>query len=359
MHIGQLRFADHSSFHRATAGMVGGALVAGLGLHYATGGAHVAPLIGGLAGIAVGGAWGYGRTAARSVAVALATVPLFTMAMAWSTVALIAEIVALGMAIGGPRGVRGVVGVALTAATVVLAMWCALRVDTARETLAWPGALTDAVAAGALGMVAVLSLLPRHLGLARDPVTAAVRGLPVGLDAELRGLCTRAIAIWTTTERVLDDSDPGKALVRDGVLKTLEVAVRGAGSGVTGAGDDDLAARMTELDRRIAASTDDDARTQYQAARAALDDQRRYRERIATGRERLVARMHNHVAALEKFQLAATGLEVSRASAQAGAGTQLEDLSQDVAASSEALAEIELGVAGPAPTVASASPATA
>ena len=53
-----------------------------------------------------------------------------------------------------------------------------------------------------------------------------------------------------------------------------------------------------------------------------------------------MARMHNHVAALEKFQLAATGLEAARSSANS---KQLEELSSDVAASGEALAEIEMG----------------
>ena len=94
---------------------------------------------------------------------------------------------------------------------------------------------------------------------------------------------------------------------------------------------------------RIAAATDAEVKAQYQAARAALDDQRRYRDHIRQGRERLIARMHNHVTTLEKFQLAATGLEASRAAATAD-GRQLEELSQDVAASGEALAEVELGV---------------
>jgi hypothetical protein len=55
--------------------------------------------------------------------------------------------------------------------------------------------------------------------------------------------------------------------------------------------------------------------------------------------------MHNHVTTLEKFQLAATGLEAQRA-AHTPATTQLDELSQSVAASGEALAEIELGDAG-------------
>jgi hypothetical protein len=104
---------------------------------------------------------------------------------------------------------------------------------------------------------------------------------------------------------------------------------------------------MADLDQRIAAATDGEVKAQYQAARGALDDQQRYRNHIRQGRERLIARMHNHVAALEKFELAATGLEAARA-ASAGLSVvkQLEELSNDVAASGEALAELELGSLG-------------
>src|SRR5512139_22846 len=115
---------------------------------------------------------------------------------------------------------------------------------------------------------------------------------------------------------------------------------------------------MDYFDRCIAAAIVAEIKSQYTSARAALDDQRRYREHIAKGKERLVARMHNHVAALEKFQLAATGLEAARAATSgANAIKQLEELSQDVAASGEALAEIEIGDAA-APAVMAATVAT-
>ena len=56
--------------------------------------------------------------------------------------------------------------------------------------------------------------------------------------------------------------------------------------------------------------------------------------------------MHNHVAALEKFQIAASGLVAVRAASEgAPAMRQLEELSQSVAASGEALAEMEMGAA--------------
>ena len=96
--------------------------------------------------------------------------------------------------------------------------------------------------------------------------------------------------------------------------------------------------------RQVASASDAEVKAQYQSARTALDDQRRYRDHIKQNRERLVARMYNHVTTLEKFQLAASGLVAARAAtAGATAVKQLEELSNDVAASGEALAEIEIG----------------
>src|SRR5262249_15436794 len=130
----------------------------------------------------------------------------------------------------------------------------------------------------------------------------------------------------------------------DGVLKTLEVATKSATMRPSGVTDLELGRRMEDLDRRIAAATDDETKAQYQSARNALSDQRKYRETIKQNFERLVARMHNHVAALEKFHLACSGLAATRV-ASSGSTTvqQLHELSQDVAASGEALAEIEIG----------------
>ena len=179
-----------------------------------------------------------------------------------------------------------------------------------------------------------------------DPVNAAIRALPTDLDSEVRDLCNRSIDIWSGAKDKLTDNDPGKNLVREGVLKTLEVATKSADVRLSGAGEQELAKRMSDLDGRIASATDAEVKQQYQSARSALDDQQRYRDHIKQNRERLIARMHNHVAALEKFQLAAGGLAAVRAaSAGAPAIKQLEELSADVAASGEALAELEIGAA--------------
>jgi len=195
-------------------------------------------------------------------------------------------------------------------------------------------------------MVGVLAMIPRHLTISSDPVTAAARALPADVTGEVRGLCDRSTAIWRNAKDKLGAEDPGLALVRDGVLKTLEVAGKSRGLDQDAGEDAALGKRITELDARIAAATDGEVRAQYQSAKGALEDQRRYREHIQQNRERLIARMHNHVAALEKFQIAASGLVAVRAATEGAPGMkQLEELSQSVAASGEALAEMELGAA--------------
>lgn len=359
-----IRFGDHPSFHRAAAGMVGASAALGLALHPVT---AMAPIAGGLVGIAAGAALAHGRAAWRIGAAALACVPLSVVGASASglapasvlglasasgagtslavSVAVAAVLVAFAISFG-LRGARGLVALVASAAAVMLAMWAAARFGSAQQLDGWPSWARDGAASAAMGMIGVLALLPRHVRVALDPVRATARRLPSEIDGEVRELCDRSLAIWESAKGKLDDGDPGKQLVREGVLKTLEVAASSAQVQAAGASEQELAKRIADLDARIAAASDGEVKAQYQAARTALDDQRRYREHIKQNRERLIARMHNHVAALEKFQLAASGLLAARAaSAGAGAVKQLDELSQDVAASGEALAELELGAA--------------
>jgi hypothetical protein len=334
-----ISFDDHPSFHRAAAGMVGGSLLLGLALHPFT---ALAPYVAGVGGIALGTSFAYGKAPWRLLAGAAAMVPLLAMSASWTSLALVATMLSLGLVIG-LRSTRALVTFGLGIVTVLVAMWCAVRIDHARQTAAWSGWLRDAVAAMAMGMVGILAMLPRHLRAAVDPVRAAMRQLPANLDGEVRQLCERAVAIWTTSKDKLAEGEAGRTLIKDGVLKTIEVAAKRATVATPGASEVELTERMAILDGRIEATTDAETRTQYQAARSALDDQRRYRQGIRQGIERLVARMHNHVAALEKFQLAASNLEATRMSS-AGAVKELAAMSSEVAASGEALAEVEMSM---------------
>jgi len=340
----EIRFRDHASFHRVAAGMTLGSALLGLVACMTAPPAlrELAPVLGGAMGIGIGAAIAYGWRPWRVLA-ALAAVALLSSATpTWPT--LLAGSVVLGVAIAiGERGMRAVVSMFVGATVVMIAMWAALRVSHAQRTEQWPLWTKDLAAATAMGIVAVLAMLPRHLGIASDPVRAAIRALPAGLDAEVRSLCGRSVAIWQATRDKLGEDDPGVALVRDGVLKALEVAAKSASIGAQpGTSDGELAKRMEDLDARIAAATDDEIKQQYQSARAALSDQRRYRDGIRHNRERLVARLHNHVAALEKFEVAAGGLAAARVVKAGNATEELAELSHGVAASGEALAEVEL-----------------
>src|ERR1041385_8164077 len=71
-----IRFGDHASFHRAAAGMVGGAATLGLALHPLT---PLAPLVGGLLGMAIGTSYAYGKPRWGIAAAGAACAPLFAM----------------------------------------------------------------------------------------------------------------------------------------------------------------------------------------------------------------------------------------------------------------------------------------
>lgn len=297
-----LQFCDHASFQRAAVGMVLGSAVLGLAHHPLT---PLAPLIGGLFGIAVGTAFGYGRAPRRLAAACAATVVLVALTPSWSLLAGVAALAALGSAAGIRRGLGGIAATVAIAAITLAAMWAALRVVEARATAAWPGWARDLAAALAMGMVGVLTTLPRHLRIRADAVAAAARRLPAPLPAELRALCDRALAIWATFQ-ARADGDPDKQLAHDGTLATLELAADCARQVPTGS-DDELVARLAALDARIAAATDPEVSGPYRSARGLVDDQRAYRARIHQHHERLLARVHGQVAALEKLELAGRG----------------------------------------------------
>ena len=283
--------------------MVAGSTMLGLALHPAT---PMASVVGGMFGIAAGAALGYRKVAWRIGVAIIAVVVLRVLPPSWPALAVVATLLAIGLTIG-VRGVRAVAAVMVGATITLLAMWTAIELGHAQQTAAWPGWVTTAVAAAAMGMVGALALVPRHLAIAIDPVAATMRRLPK-IDAETRGLCDRACALWSAAKSVADEAT--RELVRDGVIATLDVAIKTAEITIT-ADRGELDRRITALDHRIATATDAEIRAQYQAARGALDDQRRYHEHLLQNRERLIARMHNHVAALKRFQLA--GLAGDRA----------------------------------------------
>src|SRR5262249_55419982 len=160
-----------------------------------------------------GAAIAYGKPTWRLAAGAAACLPLVALTPSWPVLAMVAGTTGLGLAAGGPRGLRGAAMGVLGGITTLVAMWTALRFAHARQTMTWPGWATDTASAAALGIVGVLAVLPRHLRVSLDPVASALRGLPRDLDSEVRGLCDRSVAIWISAKDKLEGADPGRALV--------------------------------------------------------------------------------------------------------------------------------------------------
>lgn len=338
-----LRFDNHPGFHRATLAMVAlGAGLSALAVPLANRLAIAPTLIGGALAIALGAGVAYGGLRWRGALGVLACLPV-AFSATWGALIATSALCAVAVAVGAGSQRRVAIAAVVGAAAALIASWASLRVFYAAETESW-APLVRAVAGGAaMGLVGTVATLPRHLQWQGDAVAAATRTLPIGLDAEVRQLCLRATKIWHDAKDRLQGDPSSKELLRTGVLKVLEVARRGSEgmSQVPPSSEQELAQRMAELDARIAAATDAEAKAQYQAARDGLDDQRKYRDRLRASRERMVARLHNHVAALEKFHLAAASLQASKTlSADEPMVRQLAELSSEVSTSGDALSEL-------------------
>lgn len=337
----ELRFSQHESFHRAAIAMVATGFGFGALAHLVSW-PHGLPagLIGGTLGVVAGAALGYQRLWPRLALGVLACAAL-AVSNTWAAMIGCGAVTALALALG-TQGGRRYATIALGTAVSVVACWVAIQISFAQQTHAWSGALVDGTAAAAMGMLGALALLPRHVGIGRDAVVAAVARLPLGLDTEVRNLCNQSVSLWTQANARMVSDPENRDLLRQGVVKVLEVAAKESAPLASGS-DAALRERIVELETRIGNATDDETRTQYQAAKQALTEQQLYREKLSTRRDRLVAKLHHHVAALEKFQLAALGAQKD-GEARPVLG-RLAELSAEVTSTSEALMEVEQVVA--------------
>jgi hypothetical protein len=341
----ELRFLDHESFHRSAGWMVVGGIIAGA-IAGAAGAGVPGALFAGATGAVLGAGWadraaGRVRLAARAVLVA-AAVAAFALVRPVGgghlAVAALAAVVGLALNLGVSRA-RVALAVVVGGGVAYLGGYAAGQVMIARETAPLPDWIEVTLAATAFAGVCIAALLPRHLLWVRDAVAAAQRSLPAGLDPDVRALVDRGTAVWRQVAPQLDAD--GRTLLGDGVLRLHDLASRWARVGDATEDAGTLRQRRTELDGKVAATDDDVAREQYVEARAAIDDQLRYVDAIRTSRERVVARLHACVTTLEKFKLAVAHLESQKAAAGSPARAMLAEVSADIDACGEALAELD------------------
>jgi hypothetical protein len=358
-----LSFRDHEDFHRAAAHMTVAAGLAGLAAHVAQlARPDFGPLAGpwGLAALAGATAFGAARPGERTTVRALVTVVLLALAAGLGALFEARGVAfALPLAILLARGLTGrrfVVGVAGALLATLVARFVVVKLTSAPELASLPTWLVAAGAGAAFGFTQVLALLPRHLHVVLDRVADARGRHRPRLTGEVAELADRAHALWTKVEASLDAADPARRAIEDSIIRLYEVAGRWQSVEADGArtSADALVERMQQIDAKLAATDDAVAKEQYEQARAALAEQLRYLKEIGTSRERVVARMHHYLAAMERLRFAVINHrshDASRLSTDVQPILDdLKDLGREIDFTSDALGEVERDAAPARPT---------
>ncbi|MEM9489847.1 MAG: hypothetical protein AAGC55_11920 [Myxococcota bacterium] len=351
-----LEFRQHEEFHRAALHMALAGAVAGLIAFLAFQGASSPWALAIVAGATVFGALSptlrryIDELAARVGLLAGAAGALALLTQAGEpTSALIVFSLLFGAALGwGLRGRKLWIAIACGAAVAVLGRYVFLSISAAQELASLPGWAVSTVAGAAFSFVSVFALLPRHIEISRDTIDTDYQRLRGSVTGEARQLVERGYELWSRARVELGDDETSSNALRDSVVRLFEVAHRW--QSVEAAGTQNMASslveRIDELDGRIANSDDDITVKQYEQAKAALTEQLRYIKDINTSRERVLARMHNYLAAMERLRMAAINLASTNASRDAVADIQplvhdLEKLGADIDTCSVSLLEAE------------------
>jgi hypothetical protein len=364
-----LTFRDHEEFHRAAIHMAIAGGIAGLAAHVASLAApDFGPTTGawGLAAVAGGAAFGAAKPEERLQLRSLLLCILLAAASGLGQVLMGATdsrfthgfLFAIPVAILLARGLSGrpfLVGLVGGWAATLVARFVAIRLTGADELAALPPWLVVAAAGAAFGFTLVLALLPRHLDVVVDRVAEARTAHRPRLTGEVAELADRAQAVWEKVEASLESADPVRRAIEDSVVRLYEVAGRWQAVESDGArtSADALVERMQQIDAKLEATDDLVAKEQYEQARAALAEQLRYLKEIGTSRERVVARMHHYLAAMERLRFAVInhrGHDASRLSTDVQPILDdLRDLGRDIDFTSDALGEVESDAAAARP----------
>ncbi len=351
-----LRFLNHEKFHRAAVQMAAAGAVAGLVSYLFCGAASPWALsiiaVAAVVGATAPAMWSSRREwlmrGALTMLAATALLVFAHLGEPYSALAGFSVFFAAALAWGN-HGRRLLVALAAGAAVIYAAIHVFAAVAPAEQLASLPPWLVASLAGAAFSMVSVIALLPQHLHVARDPVADAYDELSIIGNGEVRDLVNRGYHIWTNSAASLSDEDPHRQTLEEAVIRLFDVGRRWNNSAADGAPKlaASLVDRIDTLDKRIDATEDKVAREQYQQAKAALAEQLRYIKEIGTSRERVLARMHNYLAAMERLRLAVINLESANASREAVQPllTDVEELGRDIVSSAEAMAEADRAAA--------------
>lgn len=343
-----LRFREHEEFQRAALAMALAGSALGLG-GYALFRTVASPwAVGAIATGAIVAAMApelRSRVSALTARLALMLAATVALAVGAKTgdagggVAVFAGISGLAFA-AGARGQKLWVSVACGAAVALLARHTMLSMATAREFASAPGWVIGAAGGAAFSFVSVLSLLPRHLELVRDDVGEAYDAIvPKMGTGEVRELVDRSHGLWREVAEEIPEGDPTRNIMQEAVLRLFEVARKWQDADTERPGQSVVALteRLESLDRRIDDSSDEVTRDQYRQAKAAVSEQLKYLAAIAKSRGRILARLHNYLAAIERLRMAVVNVKSADASRTAADVQPLISTIQEIGADIESM----------------------
>jgi hypothetical protein len=238
-----------------------------------------------------------------------------------------------------------------------------------------PPFLAEPAYGAAFGFLVSIGLIARQIVLERDAVIEAYEKIRPTLDGEMKQLSERVMELYGRIRQVLRDRKE-KGVENEGLSKMVSNLVQKVlhlgpkwneverGLGQTSA--EDLVRRVEELERKIGETADQVARRQYSMAKDALSSQLRYLQDISRSRERVVARVHNYLATLERLHLAVvnhSGADAAKFSDEVQPILdEIDSLGHEMDFASEAMREVaEVGVPAvqPAEAAVAAAPASA
>ena len=259
---------------------------------------------------------------------------------------LFALLVALPLA-SGLRGRKLLISVAAGVGALLLARLAAIQVANASDLQSLPAWGNSALAGLAVSAASIFALVPRHIDLVKDPVAGARAQLQGQVGGEIAELVERGNQLWTQAKSELEEGDANRQILEEAVLRLMETAQRwsdATSQASTATSAEKLAERLDSLEQRIAKADDQIVINQYEQARSALSEQLKYLSGISKNRERVLARMHNYLAAMERLRLAVANLKSTTASQEAidlaPMVENLEELGQDIDSCSAAIVEL-------------------
>ena len=331
-----LRFREHENFHMATVAM----LAAATGSAILYWGCMAVGLTPWLAALPAAASIGYaiGRTngketpraiwAFRSLMVLIGITALLA-ADGYLSVLGFAAAMAGAFAIGN-RGIASALAALTGGLGGALALEVGVRVASASELSSVPSIGLAIMAGAAFALTMAVPLAWPHLQLVADLIAKRYPEVRKATSGEIQELVIRAHGVWNQV-RDLPEDDDNRKLLNEAVLKLFDTAERWGVADTETQRDSEasLRERMESLSSRIEATSDEQVASEYKQAHAALGEQLKYLSGIKSNRERVVARLHNYLAAMERLRLAAVNLRSTNATREdADVGPMIESLEE-------------------------------